>query len=116
YASHTWQREDGLPRDSVQALVQTRDGYLWMGTQSGVARFDGMHFTIFDEKNTPAAKNFSVTALRETKDGSLWIGTFNGGLLRFHENAFTLFTITNGLADNTVRCLFETRDGALWIG
>ena len=50
YTSRTWQTEDGLPHNVVQAIAQTPDGYLWVGTPSGLARFDGVHFTTFDAK------------------------------------------------------------------
>src|SRR5690242_10865012 len=53
YFTHAWQTEDGVPGNNVTAIVQTRDGYLWVGTRSGLARFDGAHFTTFDSANAP---------------------------------------------------------------
>src|SRR5688572_10181433 len=75
YSSRVWQMDDGLPQNSVQALAQTADGYLWIGTQNGLARFDGVRFTIFDNQNVTAFKNASVTALLTARDGKLWVGT-----------------------------------------
>src|SRR3954452_11297101 len=57
YAAHNWQVQDGLPHNSIQAIAQTRDGYLWLGTLRGLARFGGDHFTVFDEKNVPILRN-----------------------------------------------------------
>ncbi len=79
YGSRTWQTDEGLPQNAVQAIAQTRDGYLWVGTIRGLARFDGVRFTVFDPQNTPALKHASVTALCQSRNGSLWIGT--GGVV-----------------------------------
>src|SRR5262245_33534988 len=88
YGHAMWQIEQGLPQNSVQAILQTRDGYLWLGTQEGIARFDGVRFAVFDKRNTPEFKHNNVHSLLESRDGSLWIGT-NGGLLRLKEGKFT---------------------------
>src|SRR2546427_8145873 len=76
-----WTSEKGLPQNTVKALVQTRDGYLWVGTLNGLARFDGVKFTVFDHVNTPEMKYDAIDDLAaDEKDGSLWIGT-RGALL-----------------------------------
>src|SRR5512135_3773392 len=69
-----WQAEQGLPQNKVTAVLQTRDGYVWAGTYNGLARFDGVRFTVFDQNNTPALRNSRVTCLFEAPDGTLWIG------------------------------------------
>ena len=78
YLIRSWQAEAGLPQNKVTAVVQTHDGYLWVGTYSGLARFDGVRFTRFDENNTPAMPSSRVTSLFEAADGTLWIG-YEGG-------------------------------------
>ena len=83
-----WPVERGLPQNKVTAVVQTRDGYIWGGTYSGLARFDGVRFTVFDEKNTPAMRNNRVTALFESDDGTLWIGHENGVVTTFVDGKF----------------------------
>src|SRR5437868_12623019 len=88
YIAHSWDNDDGLPQNSVQAIVQTRDGYLWIGTQMGLARFDGVHFTIFDTNNVPELKGKSISTLVESRDGSLWIGTYDGALTRLKDGKF----------------------------
>jgi len=88
YFTRTWQVEQGLPQNKVTAVVQTRDGYLWVGTYSGLARFDGMRFTVFDEKNTPGILSSRVTALFESDDGTLWIGHENGAVTKFKDGKF----------------------------
>src|SRR5215468_4887327 len=57
YFVRSWQVEDGLPQNSVTAIIQTHDGYVWVGTYTGLARFDGVRFTSFDENNTPELHN-----------------------------------------------------------
>src|SRR6185437_11318743 len=84
----SWQVEDGLPQNSVTAIIQTRDGYLWLGTYSGLARFDGVRFTLFDENNTPEMHNSRVTSLFEADDGTVWIGHENGEVTRYKDGVF----------------------------
>ena len=88
YFTRTWQVEQGLPQNKVTAVVQTRDGYLWVGTYSGLARFDGVRFTVFNEKNTPQMRSSRVTALFESDDGTLWIGHENGAITKFKDGKF----------------------------
>ena len=115
YSLHTWQTEDGLPQNTVQAITQTPDGYLWLGTQEGLVRFDGVRFTVFDKSNTKELLHNNVRALISAKDGSLWIGTL-GGLTRFKDGRFTLYTTKEGLSNNQVATIYEDSKNTLWIG
>lgn len=74
YQQPVWQDRDGLPENTIMAVTQTRDGYLWVATGEGVARFDGVRFTVFDNNNTPAIKNNHVLSLLEDRQGNLWVG------------------------------------------
>src|SRR5882672_6779533 len=69
-----WTAEQGLPQNRIACLKQTRDGYLWIGTWAGLARFDGMKFTVFNKFSTPDLVNDAINALAEDTDGTLWIG------------------------------------------
>jgi ligand-binding sensor domain-containing protein len=82
YIHDVWTTADGLPQNSILSIAQTRDGYLWLGTWDGLARFDGVRFTVFNRDNTEELKNNYIYALTEGRDGSLWIGTGGGGLTR----------------------------------
>ena len=95
--------------------MQTRDGYLWIGTQEGLARFDGLNFTVFDKENTPAFKSNDVRALQEDQQGRLWISTSYGLVCR-HEGEFRSFTVNEGLPDNSVGPIAIDRGGNVWIG
>jgi ligand-binding sensor domain-containing protein len=114
YATHNWQVQDGLPHNSIQAIAQTRDGYLWLGTPRGLARFDGDHFTVFDENSVGILKSPSITALCAAKDGTLWIGTHDGGVISCQSGKFSRLVGAN--TDDSVRALFVGSDQALWIG
>jgi ligand-binding sensor domain-containing protein/signal transduction histidine kinase len=116
YALRTWTAAEGLPQNSVQAVAQTPDGYVWVGTQEGLARFDGVAFTVFNRANTPALRHNYVYALLVDRAGALWIGTNGGGVTRLHDGTFTTFTTAEGLPDDTVIAMAEGPHGELWLG
>ena len=115
YTAHSWQPQNGLPGETVQAFAQTADGHLWVGTSEGLARFDGEHFTVFARENTPQMRENSVFCLLAGRNGSLWIGTEGGGLVEMHGGRFSVYGAAEGLSDGFVRALFEDRAGALWV-
>ena len=111
-----WQRRQGLPQASISAIAPSRDGYLWVGTEEALARFDGVRFTVFDRKNTPELERANITALLETRDGDLWIGTLGGGLVRYRSGKFQRFGSAEGLPDTIISSLAEDHQGTLWVG
>ncbi len=115
YIHQTWQTSQGLPQNSVLALAQTPDGYLWLGTEEGLARFDGTRFTIFD-KHLSGLRTNQIQALYVDRSEKLWIGTNGGGLSSFSHGKFTPYTTANGLSSNSIRAIYEDREGAIWIG
>src|ERR1700730_17407893 len=96
YSHRIWRIEDGLPQNKIQAITQTPDGYLWIGTSEGLARFDGVRFTVFDRTNTPALQDDSILALTTARDGSVWIGTEGAGLLHYQNGSFRIFGAKEG--------------------
>ena len=113
YGRQSWVMENGLPQNSVHALLQTHDGYLWFGTESGLVRFDGNAFAVFDRSSIPSLPSADIRCLAETKDGALWIGT-SEGLARLKDGAVTGFTTRDGLPGNSIRSLAEDAEGVLW--
>ncbi len=109
-----WVMENGLPQNTVQALAQTSDGYLWLGTEVGLVRFDGVGFTTLDEHSKPALPSGDIRCLLAAKDGSLWVGT-SDGLARLKDGAVTVFTTADGLPGNRVKSLDLNSDGSIWI-
>ena len=116
YTRHVWQASDGLPEQTVQALAQTADGYLWIGTTGGLVRFDGAHFTLYDRQSTPAFHENSIFCLLVSRDGTLWIGTEGGGVVRYSQGQFRSWTTREGLSNDFVRALFQDAAGTIWIG
>jgi len=115
YQATTWRVEDGLPQSTVTAIAQTADGYLWLGTQNGLVRFDGVKFRVFDENNTPAIKNSRIVQLLSEKDGTLWVGTEHGGLVCLRDGQFTSYQAPGrGTTHNYTRVFCEDRQGTLW--
>src|ERR1017187_555212 len=114
YGRQSWGMENGLPQNTVQALVQTRDGFVWLGTEVGLVRFDGNGFAVFDRNSSPALPGNDIHCLLETHDGALWIGT-SEGLARWKDGAVTAFTTKEGLPANGIRAFSEDAAGLLWV-
>ena len=115
YVHDVWQAKEGLPQQTIYDIAQTRDGFLWLGTQEGLVRFDGVRFTAFNKQNTIAIKHNDIRRLCAARDGGLWIAT-QKGLIRFKDGAFTAFTTKDGLSSDAVSSIFEDHTGTLWIG
>ena len=116
YSRRVWRTQDGLPQSEIQAIAQTPDGYLWIGTPGGLVRFDGVRFVVFDRSNTPAFRDDSVLSLAVDGGESLWIGSEGGGLVRLRNGQFQAFGSKEGLTNLFVRALHVDRTGALWVG
>ncbi len=117
YAFENWQINDGLPQNTVQSIVRTRDGYLWLGTVEGAARFDGISFEIFSKETFPLLTNNDINVVFETSNGTLWLGAEDGSLYAkaSNEAAWKRFDKTNGLPGNAIWKIFEDHAGTLLI-
>jgi ligand-binding sensor domain-containing protein len=115
YSIDVWQTEQGLPQDSVTAIVQTRDGYLWLGTYNGLVRFDGVRFKIFDTSNTPEFGDNRITSLFEDADGTLWIGHETGGLTQLRAGKFSAVNPGNDWPGGAIFAMGTDADGVLWL-
>ena len=116
YIQTVWTTEEGLPQNSVNAILQTRDGYLWLGTFGGLARFDGVKFTIFNSGNTPGLKSNRILSLYEDRSGTLWIGAETGEVMTLKGAVAQTFTTNDGLPGGLVWCFHEDAAGTMWIG
>ena len=114
-AVQVWRQPQGLPQNSVYSILQSRDGYLWIGTRGGVSRFDGVRFTTFDDSKQGQLTENEVWSLAEGGDGSIWIATYGGGVTRFKDGTFTVYTKADGLLSNFVARVHTASDGAIWI-
>jgi ligand-binding sensor domain-containing protein len=116
YTQTVWTTQDGLPQNSVTAILQTADGYLWLGTLGGLVRFDGVRFTTFNTANNPGLKSNRILALTEARDGTLWIGTEEGSVMSFRNGAARSYTTAEGLPGGLVWTLGYDSAGRLWAG
>ena len=116
YAHRAWRIEDGLPNSVVRGIVQADDGYLWIATYDGLARFNGDTFTRFDKTTLPGLRRDTVLAFTKSRDGSLWIGTNGGGFGIYAHGSLLSYSVKEGLPSDTVTAFGETADGTMWIG
>ncbi|HWI58348.1 MAG TPA: two-component regulator propeller domain-containing protein, partial [Bacillota bacterium] len=119
YLMDVWDTEQNLPNSSVTAVAQTPDGYLWVGTYNGLARFDGVRFVTFDPVNTPALGHARIQDFYLDARGTLWINTYRGGLTSYRNGVFqqewpggSVFDIRTALvASSQKETLFVTQQG-----
>src|ERR1051326_4244865 len=114
YVSRVWRTQDGLPENRIRALAQTPDGYLWVGTSGGLARFDGVRFVVYSRLNVPQMADENIRTLTVARDGSLWIATDGGGLLHLKDGVFRAFGPPDGLVNEFVNAATEVRGGAVF--
>jgi ligand-binding sensor domain-containing protein len=115
YSYDEWTADQGLPDNTVNALAQTPDGYIWLGTPVGLVRFDGVKFKFQGEKDPTASHLPAVNTLLVARDGSLWAGTFEG-VLHLKDGRIRQYKKQHGLLDQRVKSIFEDRLGHIWIG
>jgi signal transduction histidine kinase/ligand-binding sensor domain-containing protein len=112
YAHSAWTIRDGFLTSRVLSIAQTGDGYLWLGTENGVFRFDGIKTTRWQPVGQERFLDKSISRLLVTRDGALWIGTVDG-LARWKDGRFRTYP---ALAGQTVLALTEDSQGTLWAG
>ena len=113
--ARSWQTEDGLPNNNVNSLIQTPDGFLWVGTPRGLARFDGIHFDEIAMTNITGDASIGVLAMLPAKAGGLWLELDRGIVTHLNETNVQMTTPTNGLVDLAAHALVEGADGTLWL-
>jgi len=110
----SWTTENGLPQNSINDVLQTRDGYLWLATFGGLVRFDGIRFVIFD-RSTPGIESQRITVLHQDRKGVLWAATEDGMLIRYDAGRFTTYSTTDGLPHAGAVRIEEDDEGCLWV-
>jgi ligand-binding sensor domain-containing protein/signal transduction histidine kinase len=112
----SWDSEAGLPAARIQALAQTDDGYLWVGTSRGLVRFDGARFVVLNTNNTPALGDNRISCLLVSRSGDLWVGTEGGFLSRRRGSVFEAVSLAWQQPRKRISTLAEDRNVVLWIG
>lgn len=115
YTHEVWQTDHGLPQNSINAIQQTRDGFLWLATQEGLVRFDGVQFTVFDKSNTPQIRNNHIVSLCTDTNGVLWIATLNEGVVTYDQSGFHSIDIAPQLTNTQLRHIYADHTGSIWV-
>lgn len=116
YLRASWTEKDGLPSSRISAITQDHDGYLWLATDAGLFRFDGVRFFSWEALGRSPLPNIMVRALLTSRSGDLWIGFGGtGGVMRWHEGKPIYYAANDGLP-KTAQDLFEDHDGIIWVG
>jgi signal transduction histidine kinase/ligand-binding sensor domain-containing protein len=114
-AIHHWETTEGMPQDTVNAISQTPDGYLWIGTYSGLARFDGQRFTVFSHRSQPSLAAERVVALHVDQRGDLWIAAETGEIIRYHEGIFSPVNLPAAPQRSKTMAIDSDELGNVWI-
>ncbi len=114
WAVTVWDTDEGLPQNSVTAIVETHDGFLWLGTLNGLVRFDGTGFTVFDESNT-GLRSSRIVSLFEDRQGNLWIGTQTAGVALLKDGQITSVGIGAGSSDRHLAAACQDAGGGVWL-
>lgn len=110
-----WGPEDGVPAQRVDAITQTEDGYLWIGTDAGLLRFDGFNFVQVFDRSATAFPIDHISGLAADKQGNLWVKLSSPTLLRYHDGRFTALTPGTRNEDSRVTAMSRTTDGRLLL-
>jgi ligand-binding sensor domain-containing protein len=116
YQFDRWQTDEGLPQSTVTSIAQTRDGYLWLGTQNGLVRFDGVNFKVFNRNNTPVIRDDRLVQLFVDRSGRLWVSGEEGELLSLDKGRFEYHQMPGkGTPFNYARRMCDDGEGSLWL-
>lgn len=110
-----WDNRQGLPHRTVISLAQARDGYLWVGTYQGLARFDGIRFTVFDEDEAPGLSSGSIAALFADSHGNLWVGTDAEGTMLIKDGQVRPLDIGSRGREGRLVAGCEDTNGVVWL-
>ena len=115
WVRESWSIADGLPVNSINALIQSRTGYIWAATFDGLVPFDGVRFTVYNSAKSPGLPSDRIMSVMETRDGALWMNTEQLYLVRFARGRFTHIDESRGLVGGA-RVIYEDPSGQLFIG
>ncbi|MBV9085189.1 MAG: hypothetical protein JOZ62_21140 [Acidobacteriaceae bacterium] len=116
YAHRIWGQEEGLFQPTIYSILQTRDGFLWLGTQDSLIRFDGIHFREIDRRGQALFHGNLVHSLLEDRAGNLWVGSIGNGVARMgQDGSFTRYGVSDGFPSDNAFCLASDSQNALWV-
>jgi signal transduction histidine kinase/ligand-binding sensor domain-containing protein len=115
FAHTSWGANEGAPRN-IQAITQTQNGYLLLGSAEGLFRFDGVAFEHYETPSGSALPSGAARSLLALPNGDLWIGFYSGAVSRLRDGTVQTYTTRDGLPDGHVLCLAQDREGTIWAG
>lgn len=115
FAIETWRADNGLPQNNATTVIQTRPGYIWIGTYNGIAQFDGLRFKLFNSSTTKGLANSRVTSLLEDSRGVIWIGHDTGEISCYTEDGFAVVKTPPLWSDAPIKDFAEDERGDLWV-
>jgi signal transduction histidine kinase/ligand-binding sensor domain-containing protein/CheY-like chemotaxis protein len=116
WVHESWTVKDGLPVNSINALLQDRTGYIWAASFDGLARFDGLRFTVFNSANSEELPSNRIVHLKEDRGGSLWLTTEQGHIVRFRDGRFRNIPFETGKTAGGLAPVVEDAAGGIWVG
>jgi diguanylate cyclase (GGDEF)-like protein len=114
-STRVWDSTNGLPHNTAQSITQTPDGYLWIATWEGLARFNGREWKVFDRDAIPGLSDNGIRALLAAKNGRLWVGSARDGLFSYFNGQWAAIPYDNEPGQSQITSLFEDRKGMIWI-
>jgi ligand-binding sensor domain-containing protein/tRNA A-37 threonylcarbamoyl transferase component Bud32 len=115
YSLNIWRSDRGLPLNTILDILQDHSKYIWLGTNNGLVRFDGVNFVLFDSKNTEALGDSFINTLYEDRQGILWCGTYRGDLIKVDRGKFTRQQLALSGSSRNIHAITEDAQGNLWI-
>lgn len=114
-STRVWDSTNGLPHNTAQSITQSKDGYIWIATWEGLARFNGREWKVFDRNAIPGLSDNGIRALLSAKDGRLWVGSARDGLFSYYKGQWAAIPYENEPGQSQITSLFEDRQGKIWI-
>lgn len=114
YVHRIWQNQQGLPQGTIYSIVQTHDGYLWLGSQTGLIRFDGVRFDTLENIRRTTPPSLWIRSAIEDSNHALWIATADAGIFRMQGESFTRYSGAEGLTSESITCLAAAKNGDIW--
>ncbi|MEM9532309.1 MAG: two-component regulator propeller domain-containing protein, partial [Pseudomonadota bacterium] len=112
----TWGAKEGLPGNTIWSIHQTRDGFLWLGSNSGLIVFDGDRFEVLTRETVPELVSGDIRKIAESPQGDIWLATYGGGAVRYRNGQFFRFGTEHGLTSEVVNTVYVTHGGTVWAG
>jgi signal transduction histidine kinase/ligand-binding sensor domain-containing protein len=115
YHATQWTAENGLPQNSVRGIVQAPDGYIWVATLNGVAKFDGIRFKVFDKSNTPGISSSRFISMVSGTGSDLWLASEDHNIVRYHDGHFATLGESAGIRPRSVGGVATDHRGNVWV-